>query len=72
MFNAKWNDDDVHFALDQHAKLDFYSASSLETTVRGIDMSPHSDTLFWFWVNQSLLLLHNAECLAEKQQIPIL
>jgi hypothetical protein len=32
-------------------------------------MSPHSDTLFWFWANQSLLLFLNA---AEKQQIPIL
>ena len=34
-------------------------------------MSPHSDTLFWFRANQSLLLLLNAACLAEKQQIPI-
>jgi hypothetical protein len=33
-------------------------------------MSLHSDTLFWFWANQSLLLLLNAACLAEKQQIP--
>jgi hypothetical protein len=32
----------------------------------------HSDTLFWFRANQSLLLLLNAACLAEKQQIPIL
>ena len=23
-------------------------------------MSPHSDTLFWFWANQSLLFLLNA------------
>jgi hypothetical protein len=37
-----------------------------------IDMWPHVDTLFWFWANQSLLLLHNAACLAEKQQVPIL
>jgi len=35
-----------------------------------IDMSPHSDTLFWFQVNQSLLFLLNAACLAEKQQMP--
>ena len=35
-------------------------------------MSLHSDTLFWFLPNQSLLLLLNAACLAEKQQIPIL
>ena len=37
-----------------------------------IDMSPHSDILSWFWANQSLLFLHNAVCLAEKQHIPIL
>ena len=29
------------------------------------------DTLFWFWANQSLFLLLNAACLADKQQIPI-
>ena len=32
-----------------------------------IDMSPHSDTLSWFRVNQSLLFLLNVACLAEKQ-----
>ena len=37
-----------------------------------VDMSLHSHTLFWFQDNQSLLLLLNAACLAEKQQIPIL
>ena len=35
------------------------------------DMSLHSDTLFWFWANQSLLFLLKVACLAEKQQIPI-
>jgi hypothetical protein len=35
-------------------------------------MSLHSDTLFWFRANQSLLFLLNAVWLAEKQQIPIL
>jgi hypothetical protein len=33
-----------------------------------IDMLPHSDTLFWYRANQSLLFLLNA---AEKQLIPI-
>ena len=28
--NIWWNDDEVHFVLDQHAELDFYSASSLK------------------------------------------
>ena len=34
-------------------------------------MSLHSDTLFWFRANQSLLFLLNDAFLAEKQQIPI-
>jgi len=34
-----------------------------------IYMSLHSDTLFYFLVNQSLLVLLNDTCLAEKQQI---
>jgi hypothetical protein len=37
-----------------------------------VDMSLHSNTLFWFRANQSLLFLLNAAFLAEKQQIPIL
>jgi len=37
-----------------------------------IDMSPHSDTLSWFWANQSLLFLLSDASLAEKQQIPSL
>ena len=36
-----------------------------------VDMSLHSDTLFWFRAKQSLLFLLNAAFLAEKQQIPI-
>jgi hypothetical protein len=31
----QWNDDDVHFVLDQHAELDFYSASSLKQQSTG-------------------------------------
>jgi hypothetical protein len=31
----QWDDDEVRFVLDQHAELDFYSASSLKQTVRG-------------------------------------
>ena len=34
-----------------------------------IDMSLHSDTLFWFTANQSLLFLLSATCLEEKHQI---
>ena len=36
-----------------------------------VGMSLHSDTLFWFRTNQSLLFLLNAASLAKKQQIPI-
>ena len=37
-----------------------------------VDMSLHSDTLSRFQTIQFLLLLLNAACLAEKQQMPIL
>ena len=47
---------EFRFVLDQHAQLDFYSASSLKQQSAA---------------NQPLLFLLNAECLAEKQQIPI-
>jgi hypothetical protein len=33
--NYQWNDDEVHFVLDQHADLDFYSASSLKQQSAG-------------------------------------
>ena len=36
-----------------------------------IYMLLHSNTLSWFWAKQTLLLLLNDECLAEKKQIPI-
>jgi len=36
-------DDEVHFVQDQHAQLDFYSASSRNSP--WVDMSLHSDTL---------------------------
>jgi hypothetical protein len=31
--NFQWNDDEFRFVLDQHAKLDFYSVSSLKQYV---------------------------------------
>ena len=37
-----------------------------------VDMLPHSDTLFRFRANKSLLFLLNTACLAEKQQMPML
>ena len=46
-----WDDNDVCFVLDQHAYLDFYSASSLKQQ----STSQHhftKDTLSWFWASQ--------------------
>ena len=51
--------------------LSWISASSLKQKAQG-DMLIHSDTLFLFSANHSLLLHLNAVCLAEKQEIPIL
>ena len=64
----QWDADEVHFVLDQHTKLDFYSASSFKQ--QSVDRL--SDTLSWFLANLSLLFLLYAACLEEKQQIPIL
>jgi hypothetical protein len=66
--NFQWHDDEIHFVLDQHAELNFHSASSLKRQLAGLDMSLHSDTLFWFRANQSLLFLLSVACLAEKKQ----
>jgi hypothetical protein len=39
--NFQWDDDEVRFVLDQHAELDFFSASSLKQQP-AVDMSLHS------------------------------
>ena len=69
--NFQWDDDEVHFVLDQHAELDFYSSSSLKQQSAGRHVDPLGH-IIWFRANQSLLLILNAVCLAENQQIPIL
>jgi hypothetical protein len=51
-----WDDNDVCFVLDQHSELDFNSASSLKQE-SAVNMSFHSDTLFFFRANKSLPLL---------------
>jgi len=38
--NFQWNDDEVRFVLDQHAELDFYSASSLKQQSAGRYVAP--------------------------------
>jgi hypothetical protein len=36
----QWDDDEVRFVLDQHAELDFYSASSLKQQSMGRHVAP--------------------------------
>jgi hypothetical protein len=38
--NFQWDDDEVRFALDLHAELDFYSASSLKQQSAGRHVAP--------------------------------
>jgi hypothetical protein len=38
--NFQWDDDEVCFLLDQHAELDFYSASSLKQQSACRDVTP--------------------------------
>ena len=68
-YGFQWDDDEIRFVLDQHAEL--YSASSLKKQSAD-KRSLHSDTLFWFRANKSLIFLLNAAYLAEKQHISIL
>ena len=36
----QWDDDEVHFVLDQHAELDFFGASSLKQQSAGRHVAP--------------------------------
>jgi hypothetical protein len=38
--NFQWDDNEVRFVLNQHAKLDFYSASSLKQQPAGMHVAP--------------------------------
>ena len=38
--NFQWDDDEVRFVLDQHAGLDFHSASSLKQQSTGRHVAP--------------------------------
>jgi predicted alpha/beta hydrolase len=38
--NFQWDDDEVRFALSQHAVLDFYSANSLKQQSEGRHVAP--------------------------------
>jgi hypothetical protein len=65
--NFQWDDAEISFSLDQHDELNLYSVSWLKQLFADRHVAP----LFWFRVKQSLLILLDAACLAEKQQIPI-
>ena len=51
--------------LEQHTLLDVYVLANWNNSPQE-DMLLHTDTLFWFWANQPLLLLHGDACLAES------
>jgi hypothetical protein len=38
--NFQWDDDEVHFVLDQHTELNFYCASSLKQQSAGRHVAP--------------------------------
>jgi hypothetical protein len=68
--NFQWDDDEIHFVLDQHAELYFHSASSLKQQFADRYVAPLGHIIPI--PCQPLLLLLNAVCLEGKQQIPIL
>jgi hypothetical protein len=55
--------------LNNHLIALFSNIRYIRNHIMWIDMSLHSDTLPWFWANQSLLFLLNTACWAEKQEI---
>ena len=85
MFNAKWAIWQLYHGLKLHFDEMIMMMSTLYKTntlswifivlphqwnySAWVDMSLHSDTLFWFRANQRFLLLFSDVCLAVKQQI---
>ena len=57
--NFQWDDDEVRFVLDKHAKLYFFSASllKLQSADRHVVSLGH---IILIWANQSLLFLLKA------------
>lgn len=66
----QWNDDDVRFAIDRYVCVDFIALAHYNSA--RIDMSLHSEAIYWFRTNQSGFSLLSVAYFAEKQQIPIL
>ena len=42
--NFQWDDDEVHFVLDQHDEFDFYSSSLLKQQSAGRHVAPLTET----------------------------
>ena len=79
VFYAKWASCQISQAMMTMST--FYQTNTLSLSFivlahwnnrSRVDMSLHSDTLFCFRANQSLVLFLNYALLAEKQQIPII
>jgi hypothetical protein len=64
--NFQWDDDEVRFVLKNNTLSWIFIILAHWNKSLWVDMSLHSDTLFWFRVDQSLLFLLNAACLVEK------
>ena len=67
---------DPRFVKDRHAESDFiccFIHTMLAHEINNLqeDVPFYQDTLFWLWADQSMLLLLNAACLAEKQHVPV-
>ena len=69
--NYQWDDDEVRFVLDEHAKLDFHSASSLKQRSSGRHVVPRVHIIMIPSRPVFALSLLDAACWAEKQHISL-
>jgi hypothetical protein len=60
------------YANFKEQKVEIYKIQKSAWLPRWVTKNVHLNTILWFQANQSLLLLLNAVCYAEEQQIPIL
>ena len=59
------------FVLDRDTLSRIFHVLAHKSNSQQEDMPLYPDTIFWLWADQSMLLLLNAACFAEKQQITI-
>jgi hypothetical protein len=67
--NFQWDNGEIRFVLDQHAELDCYSASSLKQQSVDRHVAPLGHIILIPSQPVFALLLLNAACLAEMQQL---